>query len=148
MKKFTSMSMRKEGQKHPVPLFIAQNDPTARALRKVRGPKTPIASRACVPRRALHRRKQGVIFQTKTYGPGSMPKQKRARMEKLGAFGLSQKVLVRSRDPMDARHFDVLAGEKKKNTQFIEEKSREVISFLRALAAARTPEARRRILRY
>lgn len=142
MKKFTSISMKKTGQRHPAPLFIAQNDPTAGGLPKARGQQTPSASRACVPRRGLHRRKQGVVFQTKTYGPLSIPKQRKARMSKLAAHGLSRQVSIR---PGESR-FDAM-GLNVKQAEFRKQKMREVANFVRDLSQAKTPEERARILR-
>lgn len=141
--------MRKKDERHPAPLFVLQNDPTARGLPKAKGQKAPIASRACVPRRGLERRKQGVIFQTKTYGYGSMPKQQRARMSKLSAYGLSRQVMLEGGDAArDPRHFDELEQENKKNVEFVKQKAREVVTFLRALASAKTPQEKAKIMRY
>jgi len=138
--------MRKMGQRSNAPFFVAQNDPTARGLPKAPGQKTPLASRACVPRRGLHRRKQGVIFQTETYGPGSMPKQRRARMSKLYSYGLTHKIDMPGSEGGLGRSFDGEADVTAANAKFLKTKMREIVSFLRQLDAAKTPEARALIL--
>ena len=151
MAKFSSMTMRKKNEKAQAPLFISQYDPTARGLPKVRGQITPAASRACVPRRGLERRKQGVHFQTQTYGPGSTPKQRRARESKLMAYGLSRKVSVQKGESQ----FDAM-GLNVKQQEFRKQKMREVVNFVRdltevginerrELAQATTEEARQAI---
>jgi len=137
------MSMRKHGGgRSGAPLFIAQNDPTARGLPKARGQQKSTAMRLCVPRRGLHRRKQGVVFQTMTYGPDSMPKQRRARMSKLAAYGLTKKVAMqRGESQFDAMGLNV------KQRQFQQQKMREIVNFMRDFSQLKTRAERIKFMR-